>query len=291
MRTLQFKVTGQNLSKDGDFSGIVAGTKGYLYTEYNFDSEWDGCRKAAVFSRYDKEYPVPIVNGKCVVPDEITGYNRWKVYLVEEKAGYRITTNDGGYTAQCTVNVAENTVDPSESHTELESLSVDGNCYFDTEILPDQNTNTEAKLYVKSGTTYICGARDDKYKYGYSVTDNFYVVRGSVSSAVKNTAFWEDAWTIKQNGATATFGNNSVTLDNAGNFTLTSPYYIGCMSKNGEAAGAGLKGKIYYAKIYSGSNLVADMIPVKKSDGTLCLYDKVRKKYIYNAGTGTLKEG
>lgn len=202
-----------------------------------------------------------------------------------------VTTNDGGYTAQCTVNVAENTVDPSESHTELESLSVDGNCYFDTEILPDQNTNTEAKLYVKSGTTYICGARDDKYKYGYSVTDNFYVVRGSVSSAVKNTAFWEDAWTIKQNGATATFGNNSVTLDNAGNFTLTSPYYIGCMSKNGEAAGAGLKGKIYYAKIYSGSNLVADMIPVKKSDGTLCLYDKVRKKYIYNAGTGTLKEG
>lgn len=201
-----------------------------------------------------------------------------------------VTTDDGGYTAQCTVNVAENTVDPSESHTELESLSVDGNCYFDTEILPDQNTNTEAKLYVKSGTTYICGARDDKYKYGYSVTDNFYVVRGSVSSAVKNTAFWEDAWTIKQNGATATFGNNSVTLDNAGNFTLTSPYYIGCMSKNGEAAGVGLKGKIYYAKIYSGSNLVADMIPVKKSDGTLCLYDKVRKKYIYKSGNGTLTE-
>lgn len=201
-----------------------------------------------------------------------------------------VTTDDGGYTAQCTVNVAENTVDPSESHTELESLSVDGNCYFDTEILPDQNTNTEAKLYVKSGTTYICGARDDKYKYGYSVTDNFYVVRGSVSSAVKNTAFWEDAWTIKQNGATATFGNNSVTLDNAGNFTLTSPYYIRCMSKNGEAAGVGLKGKIYYAKIYSGSNLVADMIPVKKSDGTLCLYDKVRKKYIYKSGNGTLTE-
>ena len=201
-----------------------------------------------------------------------------------------VTTDDGGYTAQCTVNVAENTVNPSESHTELESLSVDGNCYFDTEILPDQNTNTEAKLYINSGTTYICGARDDKYKYGYSMTDNFYAVRGSVSSAAKNTAFWEDAWTIKQNGATATFGNNSVTLDNAGNFTLTSPYYIGCMSKNGEAAGAGLKGKIYYAKIYSGSNLVADMIPVKKSDGILCLYDKVRKKYIYKTGNGTLTE-
>lgn len=201
-----------------------------------------------------------------------------------------VTTDDGGYTAQCTVNVAENTVDPSESHTKLESLSVDGNCYFDTEILPDQNTNTEAKLYIKSGTTYICGARDDKYRYGYTVTDNFYAIRGSVSSAAKNTAFWEDVWTIKQNGATTTFGNNSVTLDNAGNFALTSPFYIGCMSKNGEAAGAGLKGKIYYAKIYSGSELVADMIPVKKADGTLCLYDEIRKKYLYNKGSGAVTE-
>lgn len=94
MRTLQFKVAGQSLSKNGDFSSIVAGTKGYLYTEYNFDSEWDGCKKAAVFSRYNKEYPVPIMNGKCRVPDEITEYKRWKVYLVGVKDGYRITTNE-----------------------------------------------------------------------------------------------------------------------------------------------------------------------------------------------------
>lgn len=94
MRVLQFKVAGQSLSKDGDFSGLIAGTKGYLQTAYNCDSEWDGCRKAAVFSRYDKEYPVPIINGQCAVPDEITEHKRWKVYLVGEKAGYRITTNE-----------------------------------------------------------------------------------------------------------------------------------------------------------------------------------------------------
>lgn len=94
MRTLQFSVSGQKLSKDGDHSGLIAGTRGYLQTAYNFDSEWDGCRKAAVFCRYEKEYPVPIMNGKCKVPDEITEYKRWKVYLVGEKAGYRITTNE-----------------------------------------------------------------------------------------------------------------------------------------------------------------------------------------------------
>lgn len=201
-----------------------------------------------------------------------------------------VTTDDGGYTAQCTINVTENTIEPGESHTELESLSVDGNCYFDTEILPDQNTNTETKLYIKSGTMYICGARDNNYKYGYTVTDNFYAVRGGVSSAAKSAPYWEDVWVIKQNRATATFGNNTVNLDEVGNFVLTSPFYIGCMSKNGEAAGAGLKGKIYYSKIYSGGNLVADMIPVKKSDGTLCLYDRIRNKYIYKSGTGMITE-
>lgn len=201
-----------------------------------------------------------------------------------------VTTDDGGYTAQCTINVTENTIEPGESHTELESLSVDGNCYFDTEILPDQNTNTETKLYIKSGTMHICGARDNNYKYGYTVTDNFYAVRGGVSSAAKNAPYWEDVWVIKQNRATATFGNNTVNLDEVGNFVLTSPFYIGCMSKNGEAAGAGLKGKIYYSKIYSGGNLVADMIPVKKSDGTLCLYDRIRNKYIYKSGTGMITE-
>lgn len=94
MRTLQFKVAGQKLSKDGDFSGLVAGTKGYLQTAYNFDREWDGCKKAAVFLRYDKEYPVPIINGQCDVPDEITEHKRWKVYLIGERNGYRITTNE-----------------------------------------------------------------------------------------------------------------------------------------------------------------------------------------------------
>lgn len=94
MRTLQFKVAGQKLSKDGDFSGLVAGTKGYLQTAYNFDADWDGCKKAAVFLRYDKEYPAPIVNGRCVVPDEITQYNRWTVRLIGERNGYRITTNE-----------------------------------------------------------------------------------------------------------------------------------------------------------------------------------------------------
>lgn len=49
MRTLQFKVSGQSLSKDGNFSGIVAGTKGYLWLYFDFDPEWAGCKKGCNF--------------------------------------------------------------------------------------------------------------------------------------------------------------------------------------------------------------------------------------------------
>lgn len=199
-----------------------------------------------------------------------------------------VTTADGGYTAQCNVTVNEST---ATDHTELASLSLDGNCYFDTEILPDQDTNTKAKWNLQSGTTYIAGARDDNYKFGYTCTDNFYAVRGTVNSSAKSANYWNGDWIINQTGVSYQFGDTTVATDAIDSFTLTSPYYLGNMSKNGAPAGTGVTGKIYYAQIYSGDTLQADMIPVKKSDGTLCLYDKVRKKYIYNAGTGTLKEG
>lgn len=69
---------------------------------------------------------------------------------------------------------------------------------------------------------------------------------------------------------------------------MTSPMYIGNMSNNNVMAGNGMIGKFYYLKVYSGATLIAEIVPVRKSDGTLCLYDKTRKKYMYNKGNGML---
>lgn len=115
-------------------------------------------------------------------------------------------------------------------------------------------------------------------------------MRGTVNSSAKPASYWNGDWIINQTGVSYQFGDTTVTTDAIDAFTLSSPYYLGNMSKNGAPDGTGVTGKIYYAQIYSGDALQADMIPVKKSDGTLCLYDKVRKKYIYNAGKGTVKE-
>lgn len=92
MRILDFAVSGQNIEKQGDFSGIVKGTKGYLRARFAFDSEWNGCKKVAVFEKNLKEYPAPLKENMCEIPEEALTWNRFYVRVVGEKDGKRITT-------------------------------------------------------------------------------------------------------------------------------------------------------------------------------------------------------
>lgn len=96
MRTLKFIITAQNIQKDPDcdFSGIVAGTEGYLQAEFLFSEEWAGCRMAAVFRCLGKEYAQPVKNGRCEIPADALTWDRFSVRLVGQKENYRITTDE-----------------------------------------------------------------------------------------------------------------------------------------------------------------------------------------------------
>lgn len=73
MRTLSFSVKQQRLIKSSNFAHIIAGSKGYLQCSFDFSKDWDGCTKVASFYDLDDhEYAVPIINGVCDVPDEVT---------------------------------------------------------------------------------------------------------------------------------------------------------------------------------------------------------------------------
>lgn len=61
--------------------------------EFSFSMEWEGCRKAAIFTMLREEFPVPIINNMCKIPAEALIRNKFKVSVVGEKDGYRITTN------------------------------------------------------------------------------------------------------------------------------------------------------------------------------------------------------
>lgn len=95
MRILKFTVNRQHIEKapECDFSGLVAGTKGYLKAEFSFSEEWNNCAKAAVFTRLGRSFPVPIINGICDIPPEALDRKQFSVSVVGERNGYRIVTD------------------------------------------------------------------------------------------------------------------------------------------------------------------------------------------------------
>lgn len=92
MRMLKFAVEGQKLSKQGDFTGVTAGSKGYLHCRFELsDPEWLMAKKIAVFN---DEYAVAVsAEGECAVPDEVTDGKCFKVYLAVQNGKTRMVTN------------------------------------------------------------------------------------------------------------------------------------------------------------------------------------------------------
>lgn len=96
-RTLEFDVKGQRLTRrrSCDFSGIVAGSVGYLRAKFYFSlSEWFGCTKAARFWYDGHEYAVLLdKDNSCEIPEEALKGSKFEVSVLGAKAGYRIDTS------------------------------------------------------------------------------------------------------------------------------------------------------------------------------------------------------
>lgn len=95
MRVLSFKADGQRLKKQAncDFSGLVAGSVGYLRAEFKFSDEWAECRKAASFWVGDKEYPVLLKSDDtCIIPAEVLAGELFEVSVLGVKQDYKILT-------------------------------------------------------------------------------------------------------------------------------------------------------------------------------------------------------
>lgn len=95
MRSLMFKVNGQKIEKDPacDFSGLVAGTEGYLKAKFTFSEEWNGCILVASFWKGGTEHAARIVNNECDIPSEALTGATFKVSAVGKRRGLLIKTN------------------------------------------------------------------------------------------------------------------------------------------------------------------------------------------------------
>ena len=97
MRTLVFNVKGQMIEKSPscDFSGLVAGTDGYLKAKFLFSEDWNGFAKVGAFlSKDDKEFPPCVISkdGECNIPKEALMYHEFKVKVYGKRDGVTITT-------------------------------------------------------------------------------------------------------------------------------------------------------------------------------------------------------
>lgn len=94
MRVLDFIAAGQTLTRAPacDFTGIVAGSRGYLRARFLFSREWAGCKKVAVFTSKGQDYPVPLELNMCEIPAEALTGSAVQVYVIGRRPGYQITT-------------------------------------------------------------------------------------------------------------------------------------------------------------------------------------------------------
>lgn len=191
---------------------------------------------------------------------------------------------------------------PSTYNT-IEYLQFTGTQYIDTGVTVDSNTGFDIIFEVLNGQSSspyynLFGVRGNDASGGTGETQNFFRIDtipvdsnsgtefkyGSTvyNSGIKNTS----KINIKLLNKVYTKPDGS-TITVAGTITTGLPMYIGCINKAGSAYGNLASMKVYRFKIYSGSTLTHDFIPVQRvSDKVLGLYDLKTSTFKTNMASG-----
>ena len=97
MRILRFNVEKQRITKQKgcDFSGIVAGSVGYLRAKFEFSEEWNSCAtKIARFWNGDNEHSAFLdANNECEIPPEALTARVFEVAIMGVAPSFKIETN------------------------------------------------------------------------------------------------------------------------------------------------------------------------------------------------------
>lgn len=127
-------------------------------------------------------------------------------------------------------------------------------------------------------TTY--GTTGGSVRYGASTTYNPNIVRGLRMQA------------SLINNELKTSTTASATEIPAYTFTSTYTIYLFGLNNGGSFTQSGGGCRIYRAKFYSGSTVIADMIPAQRlSDSAFGMYDVVRNRFLEKSGTGNFLAG
>lgn len=189
------------------------------------------------------------------------------------------------------------------TYSPIEYLQFTGTQYINTGAIVDSNTGFDITFEVlngQSGSPYynLFGVRGNDPSGGTGETQNFFHIDTIALDNNTGTEFKYGS-TVYNSGIKDTSKINikllnkvytkpdGSTITVAGTITTGLPMYIGCINKAGSAYGNLASMKVYRFKIYSGSTLTHDFIPVQRvSDKVLGLYDLKASVFKTNLASG-----
>lgn len=177
---------------------------------------------------------------------------------------------------------------------ELAYIQSSGTQYIDTGFVPNQDTRVVVDLQPTSENTSL--AANDFFGARTSTSSKAFAIQWNTANnqfqhfynnGYDNLDFGE--FTVRQiiEMNKNILSINGVTHERTyASFQCDYSLYL-CAINNAGSAGFFSNLRLYYCKIYDNGTLIRDYIPVLDWDGVPCLYDKVKRKLYYNAGTGS----
>ena len=189
---------------------------------------------------------------------------------------------------------------------ELEYLTIIKGAYIDTGIVFDTNEiEFDIKFEDKKSASYtvVIFGVGGTYSYGQNFTTGCGLLvdylsgplirMGAMNSKISSSIITDEPHICNLKIASNVASGNcdedeikSVIFNKQ--YTNTGSVFLGGLNNNGDSvdnmSAQRMQGDIYYFKIKKDGVLVLDLIPAQDTDGIVCFYDRVTKKFFYNAG-------
>lgn len=184
--------------------------------------------------------------------------------------------------------------------TELAYLESTGTQYIDTNFFADDACGFEIKQQkatvdgdlISIGT---CGTGDSRWCCNITRSGNFlsWNTANSIKSVVDtNDHVYSMNYLNDRKRCMDGVEYTPISTTLSANASMYPVALFGVTWRSATAsAGSRWRGKIYYARITQGENVVRDFIPVLDWDDRPCMYDKVTGELFYNQGTGEFAYG
>lgn len=188
-----------------------------------------------------------------------------------------------------------------EEYQRVEYLDFTGGQIINSGVIPTRDTTTQVTFKTSTDGKWLFGSRT-----GYNTTDTYamhlYTASNSLWYQIASSSTPQQSYNFSGNKVTVKVDKNymwvngkqlnSTAFSSSGFTTSSWPLYFGGINEKGSGTDRPFTGQIYDIKIWQGSTLVRDFVPVVRSrDGVAGLYDMVERKFYTNAGSGSFKTG